>query len=164
MLRTREYALNPPSDTLAAAVDRLALTTGTDPVPPSKAERGYRHESDTFGLAGLTPVPSETVAPPRVAACPVTTEAVVEAVHPPGDDEGQRGALVAVEVRVQRVQVHDAVRRAGTTDRVDPDAWRPPIMSFQKLYGLGPQVRPSALARVPERLSRTPDIARAREA
>jgi hypothetical protein len=37
-------------------------------------------------------------------------------------------------------------------------------MSFQKLYGLGPQVRPSALARVPERLSRTPDIARAREA
>lgn len=164
LLRTRECVLNLPSDALAAAVDRLALTTGSDPVPPGKHERGYRHVAGKFARAGLTPVPSETVAPPRVAECPVAMEAVVEAVHPVADaDERQRGGVVAIEVRVQRVFVHDDIRLPGTGDRIDPDAWRPLIMSFQKLYGLGPQVHPSTLARIPERLYRGPDIDRARE-
>ncbi|WP_201299799.1 flavin reductase family protein [Streptomyces mexicanus] len=163
MLRTRECVLNLPSDALAPAVDRLALTTGTDPVPPRKAERGYRYEPDKFGRAGLTPVPSETVAPPRAAECPVAMEAVVEAVHSLADDgDTQRGSVLTFEVRVRRVHVHDEIRQAGTEDHIDPDAWRPLIMSFQKLYGLGPQVHPSTLARIPEHLYRTPDIARAR--
>jgi flavin reductase (DIM6/NTAB) family NADH-FMN oxidoreductase RutF len=159
LLRTRECVLNLPSDALAPAVDRLALTTGSDPVPPGKQERGYFHVADKFGRAGLTPVPSETVAPPRVAECPVAMEAVVETHHPVGD-----GGVVAFEVRVQRVFVHDAVRTPGTADHIDPDAWRPLIMSFQKFYGLGEQVHPSTLARIPERLYRGPDIERARRA
>ncbi|MEV6824826.1 flavin reductase family protein [Amycolatopsis sp. NPDC051102] len=158
MLRTRECVLNLPSDALAPAVDRLALTTGSDPVPAGKQQRGYFHVDDKFGRAGLTAVPSETVAPPRVGECPVVMEAVVEAVHPVGDD----GGIVAFEVRVQRVFVHDSVRMAGSDDRIDPDSWRPLIMSFQKFYGLGGQVHPSALSRIPERLYRGPDIERAR--
>ena len=165
MLRTRECVLNLPSDALAPAVDRLALTTGSDPVPPLKQRRGYRYEPDKFARAGLTPVGSETVAPPRVAECPVAMEAVVEAVHPlAADDERQNGAVLVIEVRIQRVHVHDAIRTRDSADHIDPDAWRPLIMSFQKLYGLGPQVHPSTLARVPERLYRGPDIERARQA
>ncbi|MEV6879865.1 flavin reductase family protein, partial [Amycolatopsis sp. NPDC051128] len=103
VLRTRECVLNLPSDALAGAVDRLALTTGSDPVPPGKEKRGYFHVAEKFERAGLTPVPSETVAPPRVAECPVAMEAVVEAVHPVADeDPRQRGGIVAIEVRVQR--------------------------------------------------------------
>lgn len=163
LLRTRECVLNLPSSAMAAAVDRLALTTGSDPVPPRKEERGYFHVADKFGRAGLTPVPSETVAPPRVAECPVAMEAVLESVHPfAEDDEAQRGGIVGLEVRVQRVLVHDDIRTPGTDDHVDPDAWRPLIMSFQKLYGLGPQVHESTLARIPERMYRSPDIERAR--
>ncbi|KNB53957.1 flavin reductase family protein [Streptomyces caatingaensis] len=163
LMRERECVLNLPSDVLAPAVDRLALTTGTDPVPERKRERGYRYEPDKFGRAGLTPVDSETVAPPRVAECPVAMEAVLEAVHPVGeDDERQRGSVVALEVRVQRVHVHEEIRMAGTSDRIDPDAWRPLIMSFQHFYGLGPRVHPSTLASIPERLYRGPDIERAR--
>jgi flavin reductase (DIM6/NTAB) family NADH-FMN oxidoreductase RutF len=163
LLRTRECVLNLPSDALAPAVDRLALTTGSDPVPPGKRKRGYFHVAEKFERAGLTPVASETVAPPRVAECPVVMEAVVEAVHPVSDeDPEQRGGIVAVEVRVQRVFVHDSVRLAGTDDHIDPDAWRPLIMSFQKFYGLGAQVHSSALARIPEGMYRGPDIERAR--
>ncbi|HEY2063176.1 MAG TPA: flavin reductase family protein [Amycolatopsis sp.] len=161
--RTRECVLNLPSDALAAAVDRLALTTGSDPVPPGKVQRGYFHVADKFGRAGLTPVPSETVAPPRVAECPVAMEAVLEAVHPfADDDEAQRGGVVGLEVRIQRVFVHEDIRLPGTSDRIDPDRWRPLIMSFQQLYGLGPRVRESTLASIPERLYRGPDIDRAR--
>jgi flavin reductase (DIM6/NTAB) family NADH-FMN oxidoreductase RutF len=163
LLRTRECVLNLPSDALASAVDRLALTTGSDPVPPGKQKRGYFHVAEKFERAGLTPVASETVAPPRVAECPVVMEAVVEAVHPVADEDPvQRGGIVAVEVRVQRVFVHDSVRLAGTDDHIDPDAWRPLIMSFQKFYGLGAQVHSSALARIPEGMYRGPDIERAR--
>ncbi|WP_326837955.1 flavin reductase family protein [Amycolatopsis rhabdoformis] len=165
LLRTRECVLNLPSAALAAAVDRLALTTGSDPVPPGKLKRGYFHVADKFGRAGLTPVASDTVAPPRVAECPVAMEAVLEATHPfAADDETQNGSVLGFEVRVQRVFVHDDIRLPGTDDHVDPDAWRPLIMSFQKLYGLGPQVRESTLASIPEHLYRGPDIERARRA
>nr|WP_167455175.1 flavin reductase family protein [Amycolatopsis kentuckyensis] len=158
LLRTREGVLNLPSSSMAPAVDRLALTTGSDPVPSGKRERGYFHVADKFARAGLTAVASSTVAPPRVAECPVAMEVVVEEVHPVGSD----GGVVAFEVRVQRVFVHESIRMAGSEDRIDPDAWRPLIMSFQKFYGLGPQVHPSTLARIPERLYRGPDIERAR--
>ncbi|MFC0597656.1 flavin reductase family protein [Streptomyces palmae] len=165
LLRTRECVINLPSEALAPAVDRLALTTGSNPVPDRKYERGYRYEPDKFGRAGLTPVGSETVAPPRAAECPVAMEAVIEAVHSLAEeDDGQRGHVLTFEARVVRVHVHEDIRMAGTTDRVDPDAWRPLIMSFQKFYGLGPQAHPSRLAGIPEQWYRGPDIERARKA
>ena len=163
LVRAREGVLNLPSDALAAHVDRLALTTGSDPVPPVKAQRGYRFEPDKFERAGLTPVKSEVVKPPRVAECPVNLEAVVEDVRSlAADDDAQRGKILVFEMRIVRVHVHDDIRVPETSDRIDPDAWRPLIMSFQHLYGLGPRVHNSTLAQVPEHLYRGPDIERAR--
>ena len=52
----------------------------------------------------------------------------------------------------------------GQPDHVDPDRWRPLIMSFQKFYGLRPgQLHGSRLASIPERNYRTPDLVRARQ-
>jgi flavin reductase (DIM6/NTAB) family NADH-FMN oxidoreductase RutF len=65
MLRTGQCVLNLPSVDEVDFVDRLARLTGTDPVPADKAARGYRYEPMKFETAGLTPVPSETVSPPR---------------------------------------------------------------------------------------------------
>jgi len=81
MQRTRECVLNLPSVDAVSAVNRLARTTGTSPVPQRKLSRGYRYEKDKFGASGFTPVPSETVAPPRALQCPVQLEAVVESVR-----------------------------------------------------------------------------------
>ena len=64
MIRTRECVLNLPSEAQVGAVDRIALTTGSDVLPPHKVARGYRFEKDKFGTAGLTSVASETIAPP----------------------------------------------------------------------------------------------------
>src|SRR3954454_1512666 len=71
ILRTGECVLNLPSVAQVAAVNRLARTTGSSPVPPHKVAMGYRHEADKFGVARLTPVPADLVSPPRVAECPV---------------------------------------------------------------------------------------------
>ncbi|MFL5620642.1 MAG: flavin reductase family protein, partial [Gemmatimonadaceae bacterium] len=62
LLRTRECVINLPSHAEVEHVDRLALTTARNPVPEKKLGWGYRHARDKFGLAGLTPMPSDTVA------------------------------------------------------------------------------------------------------
>src|SRR3974377_2476240 len=79
--RTAAVVRNLPSVDDVAAVNRFALTTGTDPVPNVKAVRGYRYEKYKFETALLTPVPSETVTPPRALECPVHLEARVEHFH-----------------------------------------------------------------------------------
>ena len=145
---TGECVLNLPSDALVAQVNSLALTTGRDPVPARKAAAGYRYEPDKFGRAGLTPVPADTVQPPRVAECPVNLEARVTRIHELGKDEVPGPA--AVEVAISRVHVHPDIRLAGTENRIDPDAWRPLIMSFQHYYGLGGRLHPSRLASIDE--------------
>jgi hypothetical protein len=52
----------------------------------------------------------------------------------------------------------------GVANRVDPDKWRPLMMSFQRYYGLGDELHESTLAKIPEDIYRMPDIARARTA
>jgi flavin reductase (DIM6/NTAB) family NADH-FMN oxidoreductase RutF len=148
LAETGECVLNLPSAAQVSAINRLALTTGRDPVPPRKAAAGYRYELDKFGRAGLTPVPADTVLPPRVAECPVNLEARVTDIHQLEKEEGT--GPVAVEVAVTRVHVHPGIRLPGTENRIDPDAWRPLIMSFQHFYGLGDRLHPSKLATIDE--------------
>jgi flavin reductase (DIM6/NTAB) family NADH-FMN oxidoreductase RutF len=149
--RTGECVLNLPSVHEVDAVNRLARTTGSDPVPPHKIAMGYRHVRDKFGIAGLTPLPSIDVGAPRAAQCPIQLEAALEAVHPLAvRDPVRRGALVALELRILRVHVSAEVRHPQHPNRIDPDRWRPLVMSFQQLYGLGERVAPSTLAEIPE--------------
>src|ERR1700754_3912558 len=44
LLRTRQCVLNLPSAAQVEAVNRLALTTGTETVPKGKQMRSYRYE------------------------------------------------------------------------------------------------------------------------
>jgi flavin reductase (DIM6/NTAB) family NADH-FMN oxidoreductase RutF len=165
MIRTGQCVLNLASVDDVAAVNRLACLTGSAPVPATKVARGYTHEKNKFEIAGLTPVPSLTVGAPRVAECPVQMEAVVAAKHDlMQDDDVTSGRIVTFEVRVTRVHTHPDIMMDGRSDRVDPDKWRPLIMSFQRYYGLGAEVHDSTLARIPEEIYRMPDIARSRTA
>lgn len=158
--RTRQCVLNLPSADQTSAVDRIALTTGSDPVPPGKLARGYRHERHKFELAGLTPIPSELVDPPRAAECPVHLEATVEHWRDLGEaDERIRGRSVVFELRVRRVHLARSILLDGYENRVDTARWRPLIMSFQKFYRLADdEAHGSRLSGVPEALYRTPDV------
>lgn len=163
LLRTGECVLNLPSVNEAGAVNRLALTTGRNPVPMAKQSRGYRHVRDKFGLSGFSADASETVAAARVRECPVQMEAVLEATHGVAEGDAQlHGRISTFELRIQRVHLDDRILVPGQRDRVDPDRWRPLIMSFQKFYGLGEQqVHESSLATIPEAMYRSPDVDRA---
>lgn len=151
LIRTGECVLNLPSVAEVAHVDRLARTTGSDPVPPHKQRMGYRHVADKFAEAGVTADPAELVAPPRVRECPVQLEARLVGHHPLAvTDPVRRGGLIALEVEILRVHVVDGIRLAGHADRINPDAWRPLIMNFGQFYGLGERVHRSELATIPE--------------
>jgi flavin reductase (DIM6/NTAB) family NADH-FMN oxidoreductase RutF len=150
--RTGECVLNLPSSDMAAHVDRIARTTGSDPVPEGKQRRGYRHLKDKFTTANLTPVPSLTVRPPRALECPVQLEAMLEEAHPIADsDPAWRGRSVALHVQVRKVHADSAILLDGEANRIDPDKWRPLIFSFQHYYGLSDgKVHGSELAKIPE--------------
>ena len=164
ILRNRSCTLNLPSVNEVSAVNRLALTTGSNPVPNGKKLRGYRYVKSKFELANLTPVLSDTITAPRIAECPVQMETIFQTAHPIAeDDEKQNGKILTMEFRIQRVYLEESILMNGSNKRVDPDKWKPLIMSFQKFYGLGGQVHPSNLSKIPEILYHSPDMDKARK-
>ncbi|NCD70221.1 flavin reductase family protein [Mucilaginibacter agri] len=158
LLRTRQCVLNLPSVNEVAAVNRLAKTTGTDPVPEGKRLKGYRFEEDKFGIANLSRLSALTVNAYRVQECPVHLEAVVEATHGLAEnDADMRGKIITFELRIQQVHIDEQILIDGNPDRIDPDKWRPLIMSFQQFYGLGDKIHYSTLGEIPEELYNTKD-------
>jgi flavin reductase (DIM6/NTAB) family NADH-FMN oxidoreductase RutF len=133
-LRERpELVINLPSPELWPRVERLAPLTGRHPVPESK--RGaFRFEPDKFAAAGLTPRPSELVAPPCVAECPLQFEARAERVAP-----DVAGTFVIVEAAVLRMHAAPELVVPGT-EHVDPAAWSPLIYNFRHYFGLGAEL------------------------
>jgi flavin reductase (DIM6/NTAB) family NADH-FMN oxidoreductase RutF len=140
LVRERECVLNLPSSAMVDAVDRIALTTGRKDVPEYKAKQGYRYEPDKFAIGGLTEQPSELVAAPRIAECPIQMECRVVASHSFGE-----GNLTTFQVEVLRTHVEEQLVIPGT-HYVDPIAWDPLIMKFCEFFGGGVNVHPSRLA------------------
>src|SRR5262249_60262457 len=54
MLRTGECVLNLPSADCVGAVNRLALTTGSNPVPRRDSAAGYRYQPCQIGASCFT--------------------------------------------------------------------------------------------------------------
>lgn len=150
LLREEECVLNLPSVEMVGAVNRLARLTGSDPVPPHKVAMGYRHERDKLGAAGLSAIPSDLVSAQRVVECPVQLEAVLESTRPFGNRPDKASTAVAFEVRIVRTHIDERILMEGFENRIDPDKWRPLIMSFCEFYGLDRKVWRSTLAEIPE--------------
>ena len=134
LTREKECVLNLPSVEMAGAVNRLARLTGSNPVPPHKQAMGYRYEKDKVAAAGLSARPSELVKPPRIHECPVQLETILEATHPFATLPGRDHMALAFEVRVVRAHIDESLLHAEAENHIDPDKWRPLIMSFCHFY------------------------------
>ena len=143
LIRTRECVINLPSEDLVTQVDRLALTTGKNPVPEKKRQWGYRYEPDKFDVAGFTSMESESVAPPRIRECPVQMEGIVHDFRP----FGKNVSANMFEVHIVKLHVDEKLLVGdGGRHHIDPVRWHPLIMSFCRFFGLGGEVHPSRLA------------------
>lgn len=127
-----ELTVSFPSARLWPSLVRLSTLTGRDPVPSHKAKR-YRHEPDKFAAAGLTPQPSELVAPPRVAECLLQFEARVRRLTP-----GLDGSYDMVEAEVVRVHADEGI--VHPNGQVDPEAWHPLVYAFRHFFDRGAEV------------------------
>ncbi len=76
----------------------------------------FRPDVDEWQVAGVTPAPSEVVAPPYVAESPATFECVVHEIVDLGSEELPSNALVIARV----VRIH--VRDDGLDDELRPIA------------------------------------------
>ena len=75
----------------------------------------YPKGVNEFIKAGFTPIPSETVAPPRVAESPIQLECSVQQIIPLGD-QGGAGNLVVAEIK--RMHISESVLNAQ--QKIDP--------------------------------------------
>jgi hypothetical protein len=90
---------------------------------------------------------------------------VLEDVHSlAAKDDALKGRILTLELRVQRIHLDESIIMEGHPNRVDPDKWRPLIMSFQEFYGLGEKIHSSRLATIPESEYKTIDVERAKMA
>ena len=94
VIATREFVINVVTD---AIVEKMNLTSAQ--VPP---------EVDEFDLAGLTPLPSELVKPPRVAESPVQMECrlrqIIEVSDRPSGGSIVLGEVLRFHVREDLVE------------------------------------------------------------
>ena len=142
-LRSRpDVVINFPSPSQWEAVERIAGLTGRNPVPEHKQAR-FRFEREKFTAAGLTPVPSELVAPPRVAECPIQFEATVTQA-----DLDAKGNFLIAQAEVLRVHAEEAIVVPGTS-HVDPAAWSPLIYNFRHYFGLAEELGESFRTETP---------------
>jgi len=144
-LRSRpDVVINFPSPSQWEAVERIAGLTGRNPVPEHKQAR-FRFEREKFTAAGLTPVPSELVAPPRVAECPIQFEATVTQA-----DLDAKGNFLIAQAEVLRVHAEEAIVVPGTS-HVDPAAWSPLIYNFRHYFGLAEELGESFRTETPRK-------------
>ena len=151
LLRTGQCTINLPSVKQVSFVDRLARLTASNPVPPHKQAKGYSFCEDKFAASGLTAEMAEHVDAPLIRECPLQMEAELAAFHPL---TAEAGNLIALEVRILKVRAMPEILRESDNNRIDPDKWRPLIMSFCNFYGLGSQIHDSRLSEIPEELYR----------
>jgi flavin reductase (DIM6/NTAB) family NADH-FMN oxidoreductase RutF len=137
-----ELVINYPSPAQWEAVERIAGLTGRHPVPDSKKAR-FRFEREKFKAAGLTPVASELVGPPRVTECPLQFEATAAQV-----DFDAGGNFLIIQAKVLRVHADERIVVPGTS-YVDPAAWSPLLYNFRHYFGLGPELGESFRTETP---------------
>ncbi|TDD17807.1 flavin reductase family protein [Kribbella turkmenica] len=138
-----EAVLNLVDPAMVAALDRIALLTGSTEMSDAKRARGYRYEPDKFGAAGLTRAPSDLVDVDAVLESPINLEGRIEAIFDVG---GAGSNLRALEMKIERVHVREDLLMSN--DRyIDPLAWDPLIMKFTEYFAGGAPAYASSLAR-----------------
>ena len=140
LLRGGEAVVNLPDPTLHAAIERIAATTGRDPVPAYKQALGYRHEADKFALGGFTRATSRAVAPPRIAECPLQLETRLlharRSTPAAGEDADDDPGFVVLELDVVHVHAHKDIVHDGT-QHIDTTRWSPLLYVFRHYFGTG---------------------------
>jgi flavin reductase (DIM6/NTAB) family NADH-FMN oxidoreductase RutF len=133
--RELECVINLPSSHLWEQVERLAPSTGRDPVPDYKRAMGYHFEANKFAEAEFTAAASERVKPARILECPLQLEARVLQIYPvTPDGTGRADECRIIETQVLHVHAHEDIVTPGT-NHIDLERWYPLWYVFRHYFG-----------------------------
>lgn len=132
--RHPECVINLPSPDLWTNVERMASLTGVEEVPEYKRKTGFTYKKEKFKAAQLTPLPSKTVKPARIAECPIQIEAKVINLRIP--DYEAHFAIVETKM----VHCHALKDIIQKDHYIDPSKWSPLIYNFRHYFALGKEM------------------------
>jgi flavin reductase (DIM6/NTAB) family NADH-FMN oxidoreductase RutF len=66
------------------------------------------------------------------------------------EDKEMKGRILIIELRIVRIHIEESILIEGNHNWVDPNKWKPLMMSFQKFYGFGKEINYSRLSNIPE--------------
>jgi flavin reductase (DIM6/NTAB) family NADH-FMN oxidoreductase RutF len=133
MERHGECVVNLPSPEMWRNVEKLAPLTGQYPVPEAKTAQ-FRYEKDKFTASGLTPLPSELVAPQRILECPLQIEGKILTISSPTSN----ALFKVIEMSAVRVHAHTSIVLDST--HINPNQWQPLIYNFRHYFGLSAEL------------------------
>lgn len=129
--RHPECVINIPNASLWGNVEKIAPYTGKDPVPDYKEKLGFTYQKEKYLHSELTPIPSQSIEPTRIAECPLQIEAKVKQIRIP--DYSPHFAIVETEA----IHVHAHKEIIIRDNHIDPNQWNPLIYNFRHYFGLG---------------------------
>lgn len=132
--RHKECVINLPSPDLWKNVERISSFSGKKNIPPLKKQLGFTYKKEKYEAAGLTPLPSMTVAPTRIKECPIQIEAEVKHIRIP--DYEPSFAIV----ETQALHFHAEEKIILNDNHIDPSKWSPLIYNFRHYFGLGKEI------------------------
>lgn len=130
----KECVINLPSPDLWRNVEKISSFSGKKNIPPLKKQLGFRYKKEKYEAAGLTPLPSMTVAPTRIKECPIQIEAEVKHIRIP--DYEPSFAIV----ETQALHFHAEEKIILNDNHIDPSKWSPLIYNFRHYFGLGKEI------------------------
>ncbi|MFQ6319428.1 flavin reductase family protein [Bacillus halotolerans] len=132
--RHKECVINLPSPDLWKNVERISSFSGKKNIPPLKKQLGFTYKKEKYEAAGLTPLPSMTVAPTRIKECPIQIEVEVKHIRIP--DYEPSFAIV----ETQALHFHAEEKIILNDNHIDPSKWSPLIYNFRHYFGLGKEI------------------------
>ncbi|MEC1611866.1 flavin reductase family protein [Bacillus mojavensis] len=132
--RHKECVINLPSPDLWKNVERISSFSGKKNIPPLKKQLGFIYKKEKYEAAGLTPLPSMTVAPTRIKECPIQIESEVKHIRIP--DYEPSFAIV----ETQALHFHAEEKIILNDNHIDPSKWSPLIYNFRHYFGLGKEI------------------------
>lgn len=123
LLAGSDVVINIPTPSLWQKVEAIGRMTGGDTLSEAQIKWGVEICHDKLAKTGLNTEASASVAPPRIAECPIQAECKLVGTT-------DKGRFILAELDILHTWIDTDL--LGEDDRVDSTKWKPLIYNFRE--------------------------------
>jgi len=128
LLGGSDVVINIPTPSLWQKVEAIGRMTGADTLSEAQIKWGVEICHDKLAKTGLNTEASESVAPPRIAECPIQAECKLVGTT-------DKGRFILAELDILHTWIDTDL--LSEDDRVDSTKWKPLIYNFREYSATG---------------------------